>query len=269
MSMHDVMETGMRENRLKQILGEGGSVSGPIMEEIRTVGVVKYLAMAGHDFLWFDTEHNMLDWETLLTLVQMSIASDIVPLIRVTDLSYPLVARALDTGAYGVIIPRVETREEVERAVSYAKYPPMGRRGAGGQARNAYMTRDVKSALDEGNNLSMVIVQVESKEAVERLNEMASVPGVDVVCVGPQDLSISLGVHGKFDDPLFLEYIAKIVEICSKYNVPVGMVSREAGSFKRWHEMGIRFLVCGSDGSLLLQAAQRDVALLREVTNKR
>jgi 2-keto-3-deoxy-L-rhamnonate aldolase RhmA len=256
----------MRENKLKTILGQGKAVSGPIMEEIRTVGVVKYLAAAGHDFLWFDTEHNMLDWETLLTLVQMSLASDIVPLIRITDLSYPLVARALDTGAYGVIIPRVETREEVERAVSYAKYPPLGRRGAGGQARNAYMTRSVKEALDEGNALSMVIVQVESQEAVDRLDEIASVPGLDVVCIGPQDLSISLGVPGAFDDPIFLKTVATVVEKCSRHNIPVGMVSREAKSFKTWHEMGIRFLVCGSDGSLLLQAARQDIAILREIT---
>lgn len=256
----------MRENRLKTELAAGRAVSGPIMEEIRTVGVVKYLAMAGHDFLWFDTEHNMLDWETLLTLVQMSIASDIVPLIRVTDLSYPLVARALDTGAYGVIIPRVETKAEVEQAVAFAKYPPLGRRGAGGQARNAYMARDVKTALEEGNQLSMVVVQVESAAAVDRLDEIASVPGLDVVCIGPQDLSISLGVPGAFDDPLFVETVGRIVAACSKYDVPVGMVSRDANSFKRWYEMGIRFLVCGSDGSLLLQAARQDIAVLRSIT---
>ncbi len=256
----------MRENRLKTMLKRGKSVSGPIMEEVRTVGVIKYMAAAGHDFLWFDTEHNMLDWETLLTLVQMSIASNIVPLIRVTDLSYPLVARALDTGAYGVIIPRVETREEVERAVSFAKYPPLGRRGAGGQARNAFMTRSVSEAIEEGNALSMVIVQVESKEAVECLDDIASVPGLDVVCIGPQDLSISLGVPGAFNDPLFLETVATIVEKCTRHGVRVGMVSREARTFKLWHEMGIRFLVCGSDGSLLLQAARQDVEFLREVT---
>jgi 2-keto-3-deoxy-L-rhamnonate aldolase RhmA len=258
----------MRENKLKTVLAAGGAVSGPIMEEVRTVGVVKYMAMAGHDFLWFDTEHNMLDWETLLTLVQMSIASDIVPLIRVTDLSYPMVARALDTGAYGVIIPRVETRAEVESAVSYAKYPPLGRRGAGGQARNAYLQRDVKTAVEEGNALSMVIVQVESKEAVERLDEMASVPGLDVVCIGPQDLSISLGVHGKFDDPLFVETVGEIVDKCARHGVAVGMVSRDTPSFQRWHDMGIRFLVCGSDGSLILRGAQQDVSALRAITGR-
>jgi 2-dehydro-3-deoxyglucarate aldolase/4-hydroxy-2-oxoheptanedioate aldolase len=208
----------------------------------------------------------MLDWETLLTLVQMSLASDIVPLIRITDLSYPLVARALDTGAYGVIIPRVETREEVERAVSYAKYPPLGRRGAGGQARNAYMTRSAAEAIEEGNALSMVIVQVESTEAVDQLDEIASVPGLDVVCIGPQDLSISLGIPGAFDDPLFNATVSTIVEKCARHSVPVGMVSREARSFQKWHDMGIRFLVCGSDGSLLLQAARQDIAILREIT---
>jgi 4-hydroxy-2-oxoheptanedioate aldolase len=256
----------MRENRLKTALAEGKAVSGPIMEEIRTVGVVKYLAMAGHDFLWFDTEHNFLDWETLLTLTQMAIASNIVPLIRVTDLSYPLVARALDTGAYGVIIPRVETREEVERAVSYAKYPPLGRRGAGGQARNAYMARDVRTAVEEGNALTMVIAQIESKEAVERIDEIASVPGLDVLCIGPQDLSISLGVHGAFEDPLFLEHVEKVIAGCKRHNVAVGMVSREVNTFTRWYGMGIRFLVCGSDGSLLLQAARSDVAALKRIT---
>lgn len=256
----------MRENKLKTKLAAGQAVSGPIMEEIRTVGPVKYMAMAGHDFLWFDTEHSFLDWDTLLTLTQMSIMCDIVPLIRVTDLSYPLVARALDSGAYGVIIPRVETRDEVERAVSYAKYPPLGRRGAGGQARNAYMVRDVKTAVDEGNALTMVIAQIESKEAVDRIDEIASVPGLDVLCVGPQDLSISLGLHGKFDHPEFIAVIERIVAGCAKHNVAVGMVSREPKSFQGWHDMGIRFLVCSSDGSLLLRGAQEDVATLKSIT---
>lgn len=256
----------MRDNRLKTELAAGRAISGPIMEEIRTVGVVKYLAAAGHDFLWFDTEHNMLDWETLLTLVQFSLASDIAPLIRVTDLSYPLIARALDTGAFGVIVPRVETREEVERAVAFAKYPPLGRRGAGGQARNAYLTRDVRAAVEEGNALSMVIVQVESVEAVERIDELASVPGVDVVCIGPQDLSISLDLHGQFDHPDFVATVQRVIDGCAKHNVAVGMVSREASSFERWYGMGIRFLVCNSDGSLLLQAARRDVEVLRGIT---
>ena len=102
----------MQPNKLKAALREGKTVSGPIMEEVRTVGVIKMLALSGHDFAWLDTEHSMLEWDTLLTLVQYALATGITPLVRVTDLEYSLVARALDLGAQGVIIPRVETRDE-------------------------------------------------------------------------------------------------------------------------------------------------------------
>ncbi len=119
------------------------------------------MALAGHDFLFLDMEHAMFDWETMLTLVQTSLLCDICPLVRVTDLSYPLVARALDSGAQGIIIPRVDNREQVEQAVSFAKYPPVGRRGAGGDARYGYNRRPVKAAVDEANAETMVVVQVE------------------------------------------------------------------------------------------------------------
>ncbi len=252
------------ENRVKTALKEGKAVSGPILEEVRTVGAVKLLAGAGHDFLWFDTEHSMFDWDTLLTLVQYSLAVDIVPLVRVTDLSYAAVARALDTGALGVIIPRVSSREEVEAVVQYAKYPPVGRRGAGGQARNQYERRGVREAIEWSNRETMVVVQVESKLAIERLDAIAAVPGVDVVCVGPQDLSIDLGLHGEFDHPVFVQAIQQVVAACTRRGVAVGMVSRDASTFRFWHDLGIRFLVCNSDGALLSQAAARDVATLRE-----
>jgi 2-keto-3-deoxy-L-rhamnonate aldolase RhmA len=256
------------KNRVKAALREGKTVSGPIIEEARTVATVKMLALSGHDFLWFDSEHNMLEWDTLLTLVQYALAVDIVPLIRVTDLQYPLVARALDTGALGVIIPRVETREEVEQAVSFAKYPPLGRRGAGGRARYAYEARGVGEAVEEANAETMVVVQVESPRAVANLDGIASVPGLDVVCIGPQDLSINLGIPGQVDHPTFIDTVKQIVAACSKYNIPVGMVSREAATFRQWHGLGVRFLVCNSDGNYIVQGATRDVQVLREITGR-
>jgi 2-keto-3-deoxy-L-rhamnonate aldolase RhmA len=259
----------MKKNRVKAALQDEQSVSGPIINEARGVGTVKMMALAGHDFLFFDMEHAMFDWETMLTLVQTSLLCDICPLVRVTDLSYPLVARALDSGAQGVIIPRVETREQVEHAVSYAKYPPIGRRGAGGDARYGYDRRPVKAAVDEANAETMVVVQVESSEGVTNLAAMAGVPGLDIVCVGPQDLSISLGVHGQFDHPTFVETMRQIVAACSAHSVAVGMVEREASAFHQWYEMGVRFLVCNNDGNMIAQSATRDVASLREIVNRR
>ncbi len=256
----------MPVNRVKRTLKDGGWVSGPIIEEFRSVGPVKTLANAGHDFLWFDLEHNMTDFETLLTLVQVSLDSDIVPLVRVTDLSYAAVARALDTGALGIIIPRVDTVEQVEDTVRFAKYPPLGRRGAGGLARNAYEPKSVKAAIEDGNRETMVIVQIESPEGVANVEAFASVEGVDVICIGPQDLSINMGMPGEFDNPEFIETIRSVATVANAHGLACGMVSRDADSFQTWFNVGCRFLVCNSDLSLLGQAAGRDRKRLEELT---
>ncbi len=255
----------MATNTLKQKLADGKWVSGPIVEEIRTGGGVAMLAQAGHDFLWWDMEHNFYDWDMLLNLVQLTHLYGMTPLVRVTDLSYGNVARALDAGAQGIIIPRVDNAEQAELAVSFAKYPPRGRRGAGGMARNFYEAKSALQSVEDGNAETMVVLQIEHPDAIDELDAICSVDGVDVICVGPQDLSVNMGIHGQFDKPEFQAAIGKINEICAKHGKPVGMVSRDAASFKIWNGLGCRFLVCNSDLSLILQQASRDRKTLEEV----
>lgn len=258
----------MQPNRVKAMLRSGHAVTGPIMNEARSVSSVKMMAVAGHDFLFFDMEHAMFDWETMLNLVQASLMCDICPLIRVTDLSYPLVARALDSGAQGIIIPRVETRGQVEDAVSFAKYPPVGRRGAGGDARYGYVRRPVRDAIQMANDETLVVVQIESVAGIANLADIASVPGLDVVCLGPQDLSISMNVHGDFAHPTFIEALREIVNLCRDQKVATGMVEREPAALRRWYEMGMQFLCCNNDGNMIYQSAHRDVEALREFVKR-
>jgi len=258
----------MQTNRVKAALRDGKAVSGPIINEARSIGTVKMMALAGHDFLFLDMEHAMFDWETMLNLVQGALLCDICPLVRVTDLSYPLVARALDSGAQGIIIPRVETREQTEQAVDFAKYPPLGRRGAGGDGRYGYVRRDARTAVVEANAETMVVVQIESLEGVANIDAIAAVPGLDVVCVGPQDLSISMDLHGDFGHPRFVETLQGILEVCRRHGVATGMVEREPGALRRWHDMGMRFLVCNNDGNMIHQGATRDVAALAEFMDR-
>src|SRR5688572_16329164 len=162
----------------KEKLASGNPVSGPIVSEIRSVGPIKALANAGHDFVWVDMEHAMFNWETTQTLVQYSRLVGITPLVRVTDLSYTMVARALDSGAIGVVIPRVDTADQIRDAVSYARYPPLGRRGAGGEGRYGFERRLPADAVEEVNAATVVVVQVETVEAVERIDEFAAVEGL-------------------------------------------------------------------------------------------
>jgi 2-keto-3-deoxy-L-rhamnonate aldolase RhmA len=254
----------MQTNRVKAALCAGCTVTGPIINEARSVSTVKMMALAGHDFLFIDMEHALFNWETVHNLVQMALVTDICPLVRVTDLQYALVARALDSGALGVIIPRVENREQVEQAVSFAKYPPIGRRGAGGEGRNAYERLSAREAVETSNAESMVVVQVESMAGLAEIDQISSVPGLDVICVGPQDLSISLGVHGDFAAPEFVKAIEQVVAAASTNGVAVGMVEREAANLERWHQRGCRFLVCNTESNMIYQSAARDVAEIKQ-----
>lgn len=255
----------MQPSRVKAALRNQQAVFGTMITEARSVSTIRIMSLAGYDFVFLDSEHSMLGVETIADMVQMALTCNVCPLVRVTDLTYSLVARALDAGAQGIIIPRVETRDQAEAAVSFAKYPPLGRRGAGGDARNGYEPRDAKTAVDEANAETMVIVQIETLLGVDNLVKIVSVPGIDVICLGPLDLSISLGIPGQFDHPSFVETVHRIVTICEQHNVPSGYVSREASALQRWHDLGMRFLVCNSDGNMLLQGAARDVAILRSL----
>lgn len=252
----------MQPNKVKARLKENKAVAGPIIGEMRTIGPVRVMALAGFDFLFLDMEHGMANWETISSLVQMSLVCDICPIVRPTNLTYADVARAMDTGAQGVIIPRVEDREQAEAAVSYVKYPPLGRRGAGGDGRNGYERLDARTAVETSNEHSLVVLQIESTEGIANLDDIASVPGVDVLLIGPQDLSISLGIHGDFSAPTFMEAAQKVVDAGKRHSVATGMVERDARDFKRWYDMGMRFLVCNSDGNMLRQAATNDVKVI-------
>jgi 2-dehydro-3-deoxyglucarate aldolase/4-hydroxy-2-oxoheptanedioate aldolase len=258
----------MQPNKVKSALRAGGTVAGPIIAESRTVGAVKLMAVAGFDFLFIDTEHSMFDMETVVAMVQMSLMCGITPLVRPTDNTYADVARSLDSGAQGVIIPRVENGAQAAAAVSYAKYPPLGRRGAGGAGRNAYERRTPLQAVEESNAETMVIVQIESPQSVDNLEEIASVPGVDVLLIGPQDLSINLGIHGQHTHPTFLEAAQRVASVASAHGLASGMVENDVANLRRWYDMGMRFLVCNSDTNMLTQGASRDVQALNEYVQR-
>ena len=247
----------------KETLRSGKAVSGPIVGELRTVGLVKQLATAGHDFIWFDQEHAMFDWETTMTLVQYARAIGITPLVRVTDLSYPLTARALDAGAIGVITPRVDDVEQVREAVSYSYYPPIGRRGAGGEARYGYERRTPAQAVAELNEATVVVVQIETIEAANQVDEFAAVEEVDVICVGPADLSISLGIPGEFDNPIFVDAVTTVMQRVKAAGKVAGMVEKDARRFERWHAAGCRFFACNSDANMIYTQSKADVDTLK------
>lgn len=258
----------MQTNQVKATLKAGKTVAGPILGEVRSIGSLKLLMLGGYDFVFIDMEHAVYDFETVGSLVQYALAIGLCPIVRASDLTYGYIARAMDAGAQGVIVPRIETAEQAAEVVSYAKYPPLGRRGAGGDGRNGYDKLTAAAAVESSNAEGLVVVQIESQLGVDNVEAIAATEGVDVLLIGPQDLSISLGVPGNFTDPIFLAAAQKVADACAANGKASGMVEKSAADFRRWHDMGMRFLCCNSDGNMLLTSAQRDVAVLNEFVER-
>ena len=246
----------MKPNLLRTRLLAGQPVVGTMIQEITSPFIVHAFANAGFDFVYVDLEHGRFSLETAASLIQTIRLTQMIPLVRVPDNQYHLIARVLDAGACGVMIPRVEKREQAENAVQAVRYPPLGQRGlAVARGHNDYRRQNSLTFSEEANRENLVIVQIESKAAVESVDEIVSVPGVDVALVGPGDLSQSLGITLKMDDPTMVAAIEKVVAACKKHNVVVGLHVGDLKAIKHWSQNGILLLSGSSDLDILLDGS--------------
>jgi 2-dehydro-3-deoxyglucarate aldolase/4-hydroxy-2-oxoheptanedioate aldolase len=253
----------MKPNRVKQALKAGECVVGTMISEMRNPEVAYLLAAAGMDFLMVDTEHSSPDVESVQNLIRTARAAGLVPLVRVTDNEYHLIARTLDMGAMGIMVPRVDTPEQARKAVSCAKYPPVGRRGYGARGViTDYEPVTAGEVVNWVNEHTLIIVQVESPEAVANLDATTRVPGVDVALIGPFDLSVNLGVPGNFQHPKFVEAVEKTFEICRKNGVAPAIHSADLETVKAYRDKGMKFLMYASESRMILAEAGRAVQQL-------
>ncbi len=214
------------------------------------------LAAAGFQWAFIDTEHGGFDLETVQDICRVSLMAGLSPIVRVGDLQYSLVARALDCGAQGVMFPRVESPELLERAVSWTKFPPAGVRGYGLTAIQVdYEPLTFAQIIEHMNAHTMVVLQIETQRALEARDELLAVGGIDAVMVGPADLSISLGVPGDFQHPKMVEAMEKVRDSCVKRSIAPGTQTRNTALAKFWKERGMIFLGCSSDTAMLYERA--------------
>jgi 4-hydroxy-2-oxoheptanedioate aldolase len=246
----------MRINHVKKALAEGKVQLGTGFGQFRSQDVVRILADAGFQWAFIDTEHGGFDLETVQDVCRIAVLVGLCPVVRVAELQYSLVSRALDSGAQGIIFPRVESPELLERAISWTKFPPLGVRGYGLtplQVEHARAT--IPEIIEHVNANTMVVLQIETKRAVDVRGELLSVPGVDVVMIGPADLSVSLGVGGDFQNPLVVEAMEKIRDSCVQHGVAPGTQTRSVPQAKFWRERGMLFLGCSNETSMLYDRA--------------
>jgi len=254
----------VKTNTVKQGLREGRMQLGTAYQQLRSQDVVRALAAAGFDWAFIDTEHGGFGIGEVQDLCRMAVKVGLSPVIRVPELHYGLVARALDCGGEGVIFPRVESPELLAQAVSWTKFPPEGQRGCGLTPLHIdFEAASIAQIMEHANRESLVVLQIETVRALEARDELLSVPHIDAVMVGPVDLSISLGVPGEFEHPKMLDAVEKIFDSCRAHGVAPGAQARNAALSQRWKQMGALFLGCSSEIQMLYEKARENAAALK------
>lgn len=239
------------------------SHSGPSFGTwISSSSIVAVDALKGLDFDWFviDTEHAPINPETLAAMVALLADGGPRPLARVGNLDPYLVKQVLDAGAHGILVPLVNTEDQARSAVSFAKYPPDGVRGAAAAAASRYGT-ELATYLRAANADTLVGVQIETREALEHVEAIASVEGLDLVFVGPQDLTLSLGLLDDRANPRVVDAMRRVVEAAERHDKIPGTLVVNAQEKARAVELGFRFVALASDVRFLLQGARDYLAL--------
>ena len=245
----------MQPNAIKNDLLAGKTIAGAMVFEFFSPGMTSILVNAGCRFVLYDMEHTGLGFETVKWLFAACRGLPIEPMVRVPRGDYAWLARALDLGARGVMIPMVESAAQARAIVQCCRYPPVGRRGAAfGFAQCDYLGGDVGEKIVEAHARTLVIAQIETEHGLADVEAIAAVDGIDVLWVGHFDLSNFLGIPGRFDDPRFDTAMRRVAEVARRHGKAAGFMATDAAWIDRAKAMGYTMLAGGTDTGLLQQA---------------
>jgi len=248
-------------NRLKKILREGKSAIGTMIVEIRQASVMQVMSNAGLDFVIIDNEHGTFNIESVCDLSRAARHLGVTPIVRVPEWSYAHVVQPLDAGAQAIMAPRVTEPRQVEEILQMMKYPPIGRRGSVvARGHTDLKSGSIVDAMRDANDESMLVVQIETKEALERVDDILSIEGVDVALVGPTDLSVALGIAGKLTDPLLVSAIGSVIEACGRHGVYPAIHMNDLALASHWAGKGMRLVSFNSEVGVLTNALAGAVA---------
>ena len=227
---------------------------------------VEVMALAGFEWLVIDIEHTAIDMAMAQTLITTIQANDMKALVRVSKNEEVVIKRILDMGADGIIVPMVSSKEDAKMAVDYAKYPPMGKRGVGLYRASKYGIgfEEYKKWVDEE---LIIIAQIEHIDAVNNIDDILNVEGIDGTIIGPYDLSGSMGYPGDFEREDVKEAVQKVLDRCKKHNMPSGfhVVDTEPKKLNLKIEQGCTFLAYGIDYFFMRDAAIAGMKNIKKV----
>lgn len=238
------------------VLGCFLSLGSPLTSEL--------MAQAGYDWALVDLEHGAGGEAEALNQLQAISATRAASVVRVESNARQRAHRVLDMGAHGVMFPRIDTAEDAAAAAAAMRYPPLGVRGVAFSNRVCEYGTNFRPYLEASSDALLTIVQIETRTAVENVGAIAAVPGVDVLFIGPSDLSHSYGILGQFDHPEFVQAIERTAEAAKAHGKALGILLPKPADLDHYRSLGFRFIASGSDAVLLNNAARALVQSLRE-----
>ncbi len=213
-------------------------------------------AIAGFDWILIDQEHGPGDSMTLLQQIQAIGTRPSAPITRIAWNEMPRFKQALDLGSAGIMVPYIETADDAARAVSYMHYPPAGLRGVASSPRATGFATNFDAYFAAANQDLLTVTQIETARAVKNAAAIAAIEGVDVLFVGPMDLSISVGMPGRFEDKEYRALLRKVAKAAMECGKAAGILLPSTRLLELVYEMGYRFVAAGSDGGMVMQGMQ-------------
>jgi 4-hydroxy-2-oxoheptanedioate aldolase len=256
----------MRPNTAKQKLREGKLAIGGWLS-VPSSFSAEIMANQGFDWLCVDTQHGAIDFSAAFPMLQAISNSPTMPFVRVPWNEPSIIMKYLDAGAYGIIVPMIETKEDAERAVWAMRYPPVGMRSSGPFRASIYGGADY---LENANEELLLAVMIETPKALENLDEIASVPGIDVLYIGPSDLSQALGLGPRYnaDNPKHAETVTRIRETCERHGVIAGVHTSGSALTSRYIREGFKMILLTTDAGGIATSAQRELAAIQDAVKE-
>lgn len=251
-------------NHTKQQLAAGRIAIGMGLRLARTVDIATIGKTCGYDWLFIDMEHNSMDVDTASQIAMASLAVGITPIVRVPGKEHHHASRLLDAGAQGIVVPHVDSVEEAERAVAYCKYPPLGHRSVMGVLPQfGYRSLPVAESTPLANAQTMVVIMLETPDAIAQADAIAAVPGVDSILIGTNDLCAEMGIPGQLADPRVEKAYRDVITACRRHGIHPGMGGvYEPGLLEKYIGMGMRFILAGGDMGFLMTGARDRASFL-------
>lgn len=248
-------------NRLKQRLQQGEALIGTFLSLGNSLAT-EIIAQSGFDWLLIDLEHGIGSEEDVLHQLQAIEHTKVPAIVRVEGFQRQRIHKVLDMGAHGIMCPRIDNVEEARLVVQALHYPPVGIRGVAKMVRATQFGVKFDEYYKRIADEIVGVIQVETKDCLDCLDEIAGLPGVDVLFIGPADLSMAQGVFGQLDHPDFMKAVEAIVEAALKAKKQVGILLFDPNDFEKYYRMGIRFFACGTDTLFLSKGAKEVAAAL-------